>query len=138
MNPQRAACCPVGSNTVSQTGTTEGKCKATYARLSLSEHTSGNVPLNFKPDTLLCGSVCICVCLLRVHNAGSADSSLHRLLACTTVLLSSLISSVNVSLWLIENEQVYASLQRFYKMLKRHTPFPMQDKHQMASTVCKK
>lgn len=67
MNPQRAACCPVGSNTVSQTGTTKGKCKATYARLSLSEHTSGNVPLNFKPDTLLCGSVCIFVSVYYVY-----------------------------------------------------------------------
>lgn len=72
-------------------------------------------------DKLVCGSVCVCVCVLHVHNAGSADPSLHRLLACT-VLLSSLISSVNVSLWLIENELVYASLQCFYKDVKEiHT-----------------
>lgn len=59
---------------------------------------------------------------LRVHNAGSADSSLHRLLAYTTALHSSLISSVNASLWLIENELVYVSPQCLYKAVKEtHT-----------------
>lgn len=55
--------------------------------------------------------VCVSACL---HNASSADPSIHRLLHCTTALLSSLISSVNAGLWLIENELVYVSLQCLY------------------------
>lgn len=39
-----------------------------------------------------------------VHNADSAESSLHTLLAYPTALLSSLISPVNASPRLIENE----------------------------------
>lgn len=80
---------------------------------------------------------CLSICVLRVHNAGSADSSLHTLLAYTTALLSSLISSVNVSLWLIENELVYVSLQCLYKAVKETCTLLMQDKHQKPPTVCK-
>lgn len=84
----------------------------------------GLVFLSFKLGKCVCGFVCVSVSVLRVHNAGSADSGLHRLLACTTALLSSLISSVNASLWLIENELVYVSLQCLYKAVKEtHTPF---------------
>lgn len=76
------------------------QCKATSASMSLTEHTSGNLVRNFKPSQH--GFVCVCVsvsvCVLLAHSAGSADLSLHRLLVCTTALLSSLISSVNVSL----------------------------------------
>lgn len=70
-------------------------------------------------------------------DAGSADSSLHRLLAYTTALLSSLISSVNVSLWLIENELVYVSPQCLYKAVKEAHTLSMQDEHQKPPTVCK-
>lgn len=78
--------------------------------------------------------VCVSVC---VHNAGSADSSLHRLLVCTTALLSSLISSVNVSLWLIENELVYVSPQCLNKAVKETHTLSLQEKHQNPPTVCK-
>lgn len=59
-----------------------------------------------------------------LDTASSADSSLHRLLVCATASPSSLISSVNVSLRLIENEPVYASLQGLYEAVRytqRHT-----------------
>lgn len=42
--------------------------------------------------------------IMGVHNADSAESSLHTLLAYPTALLSSLISPVNASPRLIENE----------------------------------
>lgn len=66
--------------------------------VSPTEHGLGNAIGSTELSKCVCGFVCVSVCASRVHNAGSAESSLHRLLACTTALLSSLISSVNVSL----------------------------------------
>lgn len=98
----------------SNTCTTKCNCKAIppingsacMTSVSQTKHTFGNGVLSFKLGKCVRGFVSFSVCILHVHNAGSAESSLHRLLAYLTALLSSLISSVNASLWLIENELV--------------------------------
>lgn len=70
------------------------------------------------------------ICVLRGHSAGSAESSLHSLLAYLKALLSSLISSVNATPWLIENELVYVSLQCLCKAVKEKHTLWVQDQHQ--------
>lgn len=90
--------------------------------MSLIERTLGNGVFNFKLGECVC--VCVSVCELHVQSSDSAYSSLHRLLAYTTALLPSSISSVNASLWLIENELVSVSPQCLPKAVKEaHTLF---------------
>ena len=105
-------------NTVRRMQTIKCKFNVIFASMSLTEHPSGNVVFSFKLLKPICEFMCVNVYALCVHNASSADSSFHRLLVCTTALPSTLISSVNVSLWLIENEPVYASLQCLNKAVK--------------------
>lgn len=90
--------------------------------VSQTEHSFGDGVFSFSLGK--CASGCVPFSIMGVHNADSAESSLHTLLAYPTALLSSLISSVNASPRLIENELLYVSLQCLWKaVIEPHAPF---------------